>query len=514
VNKTARYHLIIVLLIVIWTLLLRIPSLLEPFDNDSGANAYHARLIQRGEPLYSTHHPLHHFPAVYYTYAMAFKLLGESEFSIKLILIPWSIATAVIIYFIGARFSERGTGIWAAFFYSLLNSHMLLKGTSAENEIFANLPIALAILLGLEFTIRQSNKWTYLFPGFISGLALLFKPVFFSSILTVTTIIISYTIYQNQSLRYALKRLIFLWTGFILLISIVIGIYAGSGLLSRFLVVFQLGNKYAHELPNQWGALSIVVLPLTVLAINNIALLILSLVGVYRFIKQLIRNHIKNLFTIITGFAILIWLFLSLIPYGITKVGFIHYSLIIVPPLSLISSWELNNIYKKFQSRYGNKPNRISKIPMVIILGFVFLFSGISNLRQYHHFVLYKIGKESYQDFLKKGTLILYDQYKTVEQLADYIEINTNPTDRIYYWSDNVQLYFLANRRAPIDNIWPFYAEATGPYKRIFSSTTKYIIVGNSIQVARPDWLEEELDKNYFLELTIDNEKVYRRLKD
>jgi hypothetical protein len=38
-------------------ILLRLPSLEHPFDSDSAANAYHARLIWRGELLFIWHSP-------------------------------------------------------------------------------------------------------------------------------------------------------------------------------------------------------------------------------------------------------------------------------------------------------------------------------------------------------------------------------------------------------------------------------------------------------------------------
>ena len=82
---------IILLALSLLVTLLRLPSLEQPFDNDSGANAYHARLIVGGEPLYGTHHPAHHMPAVYYVYALVFLLLGDSTWAVKLFLIPWTI---------------------------------------------------------------------------------------------------------------------------------------------------------------------------------------------------------------------------------------------------------------------------------------------------------------------------------------------------------------------------------------------------------------------------------------
>jgi nitrate reductase NapAB chaperone NapD len=60
--------------------------------------------------------------------------------------------------------------------------------------------------------------------------------------------------------------------------------------------------------------------------------------------------------------------------------------------------------------------------------------------------------------------------------------------------------------------IWPLYAEATGSYVRIFSPRTKFIIVGDSIQAAKPKWLLEELKKSYQLEGLIEDQLIYSRV--
>ena len=113
--NSKRSWLIVVGLAILVSIL-RLPTLEEPFDFDSGANAYHARLIFRGEPLYSTHHTAHHLPGVYYTYVLAYMLFGDSIWSVKFLLIPWTILTAFFIYKIGFRLKDNITGILAAFF--------------------------------------------------------------------------------------------------------------------------------------------------------------------------------------------------------------------------------------------------------------------------------------------------------------------------------------------------------------------------------------------------------------
>ena len=97
--------------LAILVLLLRAPSLEQPFGNDEGANAYHARLISRGEPLYGSHHPAHQLPGIYYTYALAFKLLGDTLWAVKFFLILVTIVSAYLLYRLGDLALGKGTGI-------------------------------------------------------------------------------------------------------------------------------------------------------------------------------------------------------------------------------------------------------------------------------------------------------------------------------------------------------------------------------------------------------------------
>ena len=86
-HPSFRRELAIILALLLLVVLLRLPFVGQPFENDSSAIAYNARLISRGEPLYGSHHPTHHMPAVYYTYAAAFTLFGDQVESVKALLI-------------------------------------------------------------------------------------------------------------------------------------------------------------------------------------------------------------------------------------------------------------------------------------------------------------------------------------------------------------------------------------------------------------------------------------------
>jgi hypothetical protein len=147
---------------------------------------------------------------------------------------------------------------------------------------------------------------------------------------------------------------------------------------------------------------------------------------------------------------------------------------------------------------------------LVLLLSFALFLSGVRNSRYYHHYVRYRLGLETHEDFVVKG-VGWGDSLLRVQRLADYVRERTTPADRIYYWSGDTQIYYLADRRCAIDIIWPLYAEATGSHERIFSPRTRYVILGESNNIPRPDWLHRQLEGEYRLERVIDGQEIYRR---
>jgi len=41
---------------------------------------------------------------------------------------------------------------------------------------------------------------------------------------------------------------------------------------------------------------------------------------------------------------------------------------------------------------------------------------------------------------------MLESQLVPAQELADYIQEHSSPSDYIYYWSDNIQFYYMADR--------------------------------------------------------------------
>ena len=513
-RKYLNHQWAIIIGLFILVVLLRLPSVEEPFESDSGANAYHARLILQGEPLYSTHHPAHQLPAVYYTYALVFFIFGDSARSVKLFIIPWTIVIAYLIYLIGTRLESKITGLLAAVFFAILNSHIFLQGTSAKSVLFVNLPVTAAILLTIELTLRGSKNWKFVFTGVLCAVAFLYKSVYLSPLVVTLFVVFINSWFvreHDRAWKTALLSATWVLIGFIASLVCVTVYFAGLDLLSRFFLVFTLGQKYVAQISSNMPSAAILVAPLFILAFNNIILLLLSIVGSIRMLRQIRQKHQTDYQFVIVGLSVVLWFVFSIIIAGITRKGWPYYSIIVIPPLVLIAAWEIGQLRRIFSRRFNAMGYFPKNLPVAILLIVIMIQSGLTNYKQYYHYALYKLGVEMYNEFLTKS-LPFGENYVKVNKIVEYIISNTCPDDYIYIWSNDPQIYYLTNRRAPIDMIWPLYAEATGSYQRIFSPRTKYIVVGDSIQAAKPEWLFEELKKSYQFEALIEDQLIYRRV--
>jgi hypothetical protein len=123
------------------------------------------------------------------------------------------------------------------------------------------------------------------------------------------------------------------------------------------------------------------------------------------------------------------------------------------------------------------------------------------------------MGLATYQDFLvsvpRQGP---YDV--NALQLADYLGSHTDPDDRIFLWSDNVQVYYYADRLSPIDLIWPVNIQARGNFRSIFTPRTRYVIFEENMVSEKPDWLPDNFEQLYQYETTIGGAQLYKRIPE
>lgn len=493
-KKTLLYFFIFALLVV----LSRLPSYNILLDTDSSVNAFFARQILRGETLYDRFHTAHHLPGIYYTFLFSFNLFGDQPAAPKLLLFAFIFAGTWLLFLMGRSFFDELTGALGAFFYILGTSQHYLAGNTVEMEHFANMPMIASIFLFYTFIKRNASPVQYIWIGILGAICILYKVTFIASLASVgVAVLISAWMERGQTgnVKKMLLRLAGIAVGVAIPLSLVGLYFANLGLWQRFMLVFTLGFEYANDqslivpFPKPFG------FPLFMLAMTNIVLLIIGLIGAYRLTyRSITLRTSENLIDI----TLVLWLIFSLILAGFRGGGYQHYVLVVIPPLVMTAANEIASSYYRWQPVATEKQASFGAgfITFLILLNFLW-----RNIELYRYYFINPSDRQ--------GTFQVEQARQT--EVFDYIRSNTTREDFIYIWSIKLQTYYYADRLPPIDILWPSYVSATGPPERIFDPRTKYIVVADSNIFSRPEWLLKGLEQYYFLETTINGMEIYRR---
>jgi len=510
VNKHRNYILFIALAFLL--IAIRLPSLEEPLDNDSGSVAFFARQLYRGEVLYDKFHPTHHMPGIYYTHEIAFELFGDTPVSPKLFLLFWAFACAWLIFQMGYSFLDRRSGILGAVFFILVSSQILMKGTTVETEHFANLPLIAGTFLAIILLRNHAPAWQFLWVGVIGALCMLYKPIYVAP-LAVAGIGILMEAWlegnQTNAVKTAFLRLGWMAIGLLIPLMAVGAYFASLGLWDRCLLVLKLGARYMNGsgffswLPRPFG------FPILWMGVNNAALLIFGLTGTYRLAHRTIpvRDAEK-----LTGFLLVLWLVISFAEAGLRSGGWPHYALLVVPPLALMAAFEITLACERWKL---TKPKKQAAFGMSVMIALVILNFGVLQFGYYGNYILYKLGHSTYEDFIHSYTDLGGTGASALEAkiVGDYLQAHTTADDLIYLVSESVQAYYYADRNPPVDVIWPDLVHQTGQKSadQILCSGTKYVVVDSPERMERPRWLIDRLQRDYYLETIIGGHEIYRR---
>jgi hypothetical protein len=302
-------------------------------------------------------------------------------------------------------------------------------------------------------------------------------------------------------------RILWMFVGLILPLAGV-GIYfAKLGLWNRLLLVFKAGSGYVTGsgmlpwLPPPFG------FPIFWMSVSNTALLILGLMGTYRCARHAfpLRNA-----DALTNSMLVLWLLVSFMEAGLRRGGWEHYALLAIPPLTVMAAYEISVAYERWKN---TRPTRQALIRMLSMSALVILNFVAMDYSFYSHYISYKLGVISRQDFILgyPGTTGTGPAAWYAEMIGQYIQAHTNPDDLIYLATNNVQSYYYADRKPPVDVLWPEYLFAFASPQQIFDPRTKYIVLDKPENLDHPQWLMDGLHHDYHLETVIGGQEIYRR---
>ncbi len=510
--KINRNYLICFSLLIL-VILVRLPTLFLPIDNDTGATAYHARLILNGEPLYGTHHPAHHLPGIFYTYAAIFAILGDRPSSLQLVLMVWVWINAILILKIGKTISSTFGGILSAIFFIFITSMTNIMGDTAEIELFANLPLTGIIWLGFKIIKEERNIWSEFLIGIISAFCFLYKANYFASLIAVTLamVLLKLKYPENKKWPVLLGQYAVMFLGFTIVNAFVIGYFLYLGLLNRFLMVFQFGFNYVSLSLLPWYYVFLV--PLIRIIQINIILVIFGVTSVIRRFFFILMSSKMTLPIISKNLILVLWILFSLVSAGLSRFGFAHYVILLVPPLALLAGTEISDLWEKTKSIAQARKKQFFFSVIGIFTFFIFGTIVLNSKNYLSGFWQFASGEKGIEEFAISGTKMGAENVLAYK-IAEHIKENSTPADKILNWSDLAQIYYIADRRASVDVIWPLSIPLLGDPIRALEPEPTYIITGPVMTPNEkvPLWLISYLQASYKRELFIEQYQVYKHL--
>ncbi len=149
-----RDWLLLVLLLVV-VCLIALPVLTYPLGRDQGEFATIGRGILNGRTPYTElWNPKP--PAVFYVYALAMRLLGQTAMALRAIDFLVVPICSACLFWIGRRLINRRIGLWAALLFPVFYFTETFW-TLTQNDGIVLVPMLLAMVLTLQVVSRQSS---------------------------------------------------------------------------------------------------------------------------------------------------------------------------------------------------------------------------------------------------------------------------------------------------------------------------------------------------------------------
>jgi hypothetical protein len=153
----------------------------EPLDCDEAAYAYMGHRVLRGDVLYrdlTEYKP----PLGYWIYTAAVAIGGYQELAIRVMAIPFVLATIAAVWWIGMRLGGPVAACLAAGLYVLLSTDPFLFGNGSNLEHFINLFSILSLAMIIRGWERNDRHWI-VGAGVCLGAAALVKQVAMAHVL-------------------------------------------------------------------------------------------------------------------------------------------------------------------------------------------------------------------------------------------------------------------------------------------------------------------------------------------
>ncbi len=469
--------------------ILRLPSLYEPnWYGDEGIYQTLGIAMNAGKLLYRDafdNKP----PLLYFLYS----LVSSDQFAIRFLSLITGILAIAAFYFLAKKLLKNRKAIFISTgVFAILFGLPLIEGNIANAENFMLLPNILAAVLvfqSLKTDIMQNKRnILLLFAGLILGISFLLKIVavfdfsaFFVFLIFTNSSKSFLDIFKIKNLFRELKIILPFILGFLLPIFLIALFFLINNAFPYFLKAVLFNNVSYVNYGNKF------LIPQGLLIFKIILLLLFTL---FVFSKRKIYG---NSFTFV-----FLWFGFSLFNAYFSQRPYTHYLLVLLPSFSLMLGLFILN--KNFSKLSGIV---LLTAFIALLLSFNFYTKTASYYQNFVSFLLEQKSVYSYRRFFDKNTPIDYD-------LAGYINLRSIPSDNIFIWGNNAQVYKLTEKLPPgrytvAYHITSYKDGLENTRNALLTSNPKFIIIMPNVG-PYPFSLSD-----YFLKINLNGIKIYEK---
>ncbi len=465
----------ILLLIILFALLVRLPWLYTTIERDEATNALTAWRVLHGETLYKDIHA-DKPPLLYVFYLVPISIFGNSIIPIRLLNNLLFVFSIIIFFRIAENIFKRRVAIYSTILFAFAMNIPVFEGQLAMSESLLTLFVLLSVysyykfakehkpvnlfLSSLFMTLSVLTKhqaiilWFMLLTLFLihtksAGFIKKNRPLFLKSLL--------YLILPMGFVTFAtLILMVFMEFDGILIIIKLSAIRAISTVTDLFKAIFglrQIGEAKAVVTLSMWRSYKYVPFGYVLLyLLEGAFLFFLSLVGMFKLFKEKSRpkcNFSKQLVIVWFSFSLMV----SLVPKA-----FGHFFIFLIPPASLLAGFALYNIIKKKSVR-----NNLFLV-LVLVLLMVSLFFQVKHYPDFH--ITYGPYRMGFSDF---------GSYSDQLAFGKFIKETKSKDDSIIVFGWAPVIYWLSETKPITQSSFNFNADDL--FQAIQEKQPRYIII-------------------------------------
>jgi hypothetical protein len=395
------------------TLFFHLQLFARPFYNaDEAIYSAIANRINAGEVLYRgavDHKP----PAIYYTYALTYRLFGQNAIhAVHMLVIVWVFATAMLVAVVARARSGESAAWLAAALYGTYTSASIPKWFLAANsELFMQLPVVAAMALAVLWPRRA---FACAGAGFLLGIASLFKlqGIFLACPIAYLIVADVQPAPRLTDVGRAVSRLLFVAGGALVPLAVVAATFRAAGAWDALIFwPITFGSRYAAA--SELGD------ALTKLAARG-SFFCYTLpalpIGAFIAIRTLQREPDR------IGVGTVVWLASAFAAVCIGGRFFAHYFILLLPPLCVLAAPPLYGLVRSGARSTGAR----------LALAALIAAPPVA-------FFLYAPWNDTYLSIDPR-------EPRALASVGEFIKENTPARARVFVWGNSPEIYFYADR--------------------------------------------------------------------